>query len=73
MLCMQFKRLQGLTLPCVILVGACSVHADAQPEKCDALPHVTVPEQDLPAAGETKASCDALSHNHGAESQVRRA
>jgi len=67
MLCMQFKRLQGLTLPCVILVGACSVHADAQPEKCDALPHVTVPEQDLPAAGETKASCDALSHNHGAE------
>jgi hypothetical protein len=67
MLCMQFKRLPGLTLPCVILVGACSVHADAQTEKCDALPHVTVPEQDLPAADETKAGCDALSHNRGAQ------
>ena len=67
MLCMQFKVFRGLTFLCLILAGAWSVHAEPQTEKCDALPHVTVPEQDLPAANETKSSCDTLSRNHGVE------
>jgi len=67
MLCMKLKWFKWLMLPWLILLGSWSV--EAQVEKCDSIPHVTIPEEDLPRADNTSTSCDALSHYYGDHSR----
>jgi hypothetical protein len=62
MLGMQFKCFRWLIFPWLIFFGSWSVGAQVRPEKCDLIPHVNVPVEDLPTAGDKSASCDALGH-----------
>jgi uncharacterized protein YecT (DUF1311 family) len=63
--CIQFDWLNLLPLPWLIFFGFWSIQAQAQQERCDSIPHVTVAKEDLPTADETSVSCDALSHYYG--------